>query len=83
MMICGGFSSITGRSVKRTSGEKENRKAPGILSNSSPFWTMGEFGRDRRAMGSRGDSNVIELTREEWEARKRSKMPPPTNVSMR
>ncbi len=54
--------------------EVETRKAAGILSRSSPFWTMGEFARQRRPRGPARAANLIELTREEWEARKRRKM---------
>jgi hypothetical protein len=52
--------------------ELENRKAAGILSKDSPFWAMGELARYRR--GSGDNSNLIKLTREEWEARRRRKM---------
>ena len=50
--------------------ELENRKAAGILSKDSPFWAM----RDRHPQSSGGDSNLIQLTPEEWEARRRRKM---------
>jgi hypothetical protein len=50
--------------------ELENRKAAGILSKDSPFGAM----RDRHPRGSGDNSNLIKLTREEWEARKRRKM---------
>ena len=55
-------------------GEVETRKAAGILSKGSPFWAMGELARYRQPRGSGGNSNLIELTREEWEARRRRKM---------
>jgi len=55
-------------------GEVEARKAAGILSKTSPFWAMGELARYRQPRGSGGKSNLIELTREEWEARRRRKM---------
>ena len=75
MMICGGSSLITGRSVYGSSGEKsEARKAAGRLSKNSPFWTMGELARYRQPRGSGGNSNLIELTREEWEVRRRRKL---------
>jgi hypothetical protein len=54
--------------------EVENRKAAGSLSKNSPFWTMGELARQRQPRGSGGNSNLIELTREEWEAHRRRKM---------
>jgi hypothetical protein len=55
--------------------EVENRKAAGILSKDSPLWTMGNVGRYLHTRGSSGDnSNLVELTREEWEARRRRKM---------
>jgi hypothetical protein len=54
--------------------EVKNRKATGTLSRNSPFWTMGEVARYRQPRGSGGNSNLIELTREEWEAHKRRKM---------
>ena len=49
--------------------ELENRKAAGTLSKDSAFWTMGKVTR-----GTSDGSNLIELTREEWEARRRRKM---------
>ena len=55
-------------------GEVETRKAAGTLSKNSPFWAMGELGRYRQPQNSGGNSNLIELTREEWEARGRRKM---------
>jgi hypothetical protein len=53
--------------------ELENRKAAGILSKDSPFWTIGaaRYGHPR---GSGDNSNLIKLTREEWEARRSRKM---------
>jgi len=54
--------------------ELENRKAAGILSKSSPFWTMGALARYGHPGGSGDNSNLIKLTREEWEARRRRKM---------
>ena len=47
------------------------RNAAGRLSKNSPFWTMGDTGRYLQARGSGDDSNLIELTREEWEAHRR------------
>jgi hypothetical protein len=55
-------------------GEVEARKAAGRLSKNSPFWTMGELARYRQPRGSGGNSNLIELTREEWEVRRRRKL---------
>jgi len=53
--------------------ELENRKAAGILSKDSPFWTVSN--RARYLQPSPADnSNLVELTREEWEARRRRKM---------
>jgi hypothetical protein len=53
--------------------ELENRKAAGILSKGSPFWTVSN--RARYVQPSPADnSNLVELTREEWEARRRRKM---------
>jgi hypothetical protein len=54
--------------------EVEARKAAGTLSRNSPFWTMGQLGRYRQPRGSGCKSNLIELTREEWEARRRRNM---------
>jgi len=54
--------------------ELENRKAAGTLSEDSPFWTMSNVGRHFHTRGSGDNSNLIELTREEWEARRRRKM---------
>ena len=50
--------------------ELESRKAAGALSKDSPFWGM----RNRHPRGSGDNSNLIKLTREEWEARRRRKM---------
>jgi hypothetical protein len=54
--------------------EVENRKAAGTLSEGSPFWTVRNVGRHFHTRGSGDSSNLIELTREEWEARRRRKM---------
>ena len=54
--------------------EVENRKAAGTLSKGSPFWTLGNVGKYLHTRGSSNNSNLIELTREEWEARRRRKM---------
>ena len=54
--------------------ELEGRKAAGILSKDSPFWAMSELGRYRHPRGSGDNSNLIKLTPEEWEARRRRKM---------
>ncbi len=55
-------------------GEVLSRKAAGTLSKNSPFWTIGDAGRRFQARGSDDNSNLIELTREEWEAHRRRKM---------
>ncbi|MGA2646967.1 MAG: hypothetical protein ABSF15_19825 [Candidatus Sulfotelmatobacter sp.] len=55
--------------------EVEARKVAGILSNDSPLWTMSDlapYGQPQHSVG--GQANLIELTREEWEAHKRRKM---------
>jgi hypothetical protein len=54
--------------------ELKNRKAAGTLSKGSPFWMMGELARYHHPRGSDSDSNLISLTPEEWEARRRRKM---------
>jgi hypothetical protein len=54
--------------------ELGSRKAAGILSNDSPFWTMSNLARYLQPQGPAHKSNLIELTREEWEARRRRKM---------
>ena len=54
--------------------ELEARKAAGTLSKASPFWAMGKLARYRYMRTSNGDSNLIQLTPEEWEARRRRKM---------
>ena len=54
--------------------EVEARKAAGILSKNSPFWAMGELAGYRQLRGSGSNSNLIELTREEWEAHRRRKL---------
>ncbi len=52
--------------------EVANRKVAGALSQGSPFWNMGNVGRFLPTRGS-DKSNLIELTHEEWEARRRRK----------
>ncbi|HXY09382.1 MAG TPA: hypothetical protein VEI52_16180 [Terriglobales bacterium] len=47
------------------------RKVAGTLSKGSPFWTIASVGRDFRKPGFVTHANLIELTREEWEARRR------------
>ena len=54
--------------------EVGNRKAAGTLSTGRLFWTIGKIGGYFHTQSSRDNSNVIELTREEWEARRRRKM---------
>lgn len=54
--------------------ELENRKAAGILSKDSPFWTVSNRARYLQPQVPGDNSNLIELTREEWEARRRRKM---------
>ena len=54
--------------------ELETRKAAGILSKDSPFWAMGELPRYPHPRGSGDNSNLIKLTPEEWEARRRRNM---------
>src|SRR5438067_10808993 len=53
--------------------ELENRKAAGTLPKDSPFWTMGNVGGHFHSRGTSDSSNLIELTCEEWQARKRRK----------
>ena len=54
--------------------ELENRKAAGTLSKGSPFWTMSKLARYGHPRGSGDNSNLIKLTPEEWEARRRRKI---------
>ena len=54
--------------------ELENRKAAGTLSKDSPFWTVSNLARYLQPRASSDNSNLIELTREEWEARRRRTM---------
>ena len=54
--------------------ELETRKAAGTLSKDSPFWTISNFARYVQPQGPADSSNLIKLTREEWEARRRRKM---------
>jgi hypothetical protein len=54
--------------------ELETRKAAGILSKDSPFWAMRNVVRQFPPPGLGDNSNLIKLTREEWEARRRRKM---------
>jgi hypothetical protein len=53
--------------------ELENRKAAGIFSKDSPFWTVSNPARYLQPSPA-DNSNLVELTREEWEARRRRKM---------
>jgi hypothetical protein len=54
--------------------ELDNRKAAGTLSKDSPFWAMDVLTRCPHPRGCGDNSNLIELTPEEWEARRRRKM---------
>ena len=54
--------------------ELETRKAAGSLSKDSPFWTVRNVARYLHTQGPADNSNLIKLTREEWEARRRRKM---------
>jgi hypothetical protein len=54
--------------------EVANRKAAGTLSKGSPFWAMEILGSDLRKRGFGNNSNLIVLSREEWEARRRRKL---------
>jgi hypothetical protein len=54
--------------------ELESRKAAGTLSKDSPFWAMDAITRYRHPRSSGSNSNLIQLTPEEWEARRRRKM---------
>jgi hypothetical protein len=54
--------------------ELDTRKAAGILSKASPFWAMTNLAKYVRPQVPDDNSNLIELTREEWEARRRRKM---------
>jgi hypothetical protein len=54
--------------------EVATRKTAGTLSKGSPFWAMEGGGRDFRKGGFGNRSNLIVLTREEWEARRRRKL---------
>jgi hypothetical protein len=54
--------------------EVENRKAAGTLSKNSLFWPISNLARYLQQQGPADNSNLIELTREEWEARRRRKM---------
>ncbi len=54
--------------------ELETRKDAGTLSKDSPFWTMSKLAKYCHTRGSGDNSNLIQLSREEWEARRRRKM---------
>jgi hypothetical protein len=54
--------------------EVANRKAAGTLSKGSPFWTIDSVGRDFRKPSFVKHSNLIQPTREEWEARRRRRL---------
>jgi hypothetical protein len=48
--------------------EVENRKAAGTLSKNSPFWTISNLARYLQQQGPADNSNLIKLSRQEWEA---------------
>ena len=54
--------------------EVASRKAAGTLSKDSPFWAMENIGSDFHRRGFGNYSNLIVLSREEWEARRRRKL---------
>jgi hypothetical protein len=54
--------------------EVHTRKAAGTLSRNSPFWTIDELAKYRQLRSYDDNSNLIELTGEEWEAHRRRKM---------
>jgi len=54
--------------------EVANRKAAGTLSKRSPFWVMESISNDFRKPGFGNSSNLIVVSREEWEARRRRKL---------
>ena len=54
--------------------EVHTRKAAGTLSRNSPFWAIDELARYRQPRNSDDNSNLIQLTREEWDAQRRRKM---------
>jgi hypothetical protein len=54
--------------------EVENRKAAGTLSKDSLFWTVSNLARYIQPRAAVENSNLIQLSREEWEARRRRKM---------
>jgi hypothetical protein len=60
--------------------EVENRKAAGILSEASPFRHMNTNSEQREDRLWFAKSNVIELTPDEWEARKRRNMVRPISA---
>ena len=54
--------------------ELEKRKAAGSLSKNSPFWTIRDLGKHFQTRRPDHHSNLIEPTRDEWEAHRRRKM---------
>jgi hypothetical protein len=54
--------------------EVHTRKAAGTLSRNGSLWALDELARYRPPRNSDDNSNLIELTREEWEAHRRRKM---------
>jgi len=54
--------------------EVASRKAAGTLSKGSPFWAMESIGSDFRKRSFANRSNLIVLSREEWEARRRRRL---------
>jgi len=67
-------SICTIHEIDEQNGKQETRKAASTLSKDSPFWTMSKLARYPHPRGSGDNSNLIKLTREEWEARRRRKM---------
>jgi hypothetical protein len=68
------FVDHRGESLQEFWEEVLTRKAAGTLSKNSPFWAIDELAKYRQLRSSGGNSNLIELTREEWEAHRRRKM---------
>jgi|SRR5215467_7665020 len=54
--------------------ELEKRKAAGTLFKDSPFWSIKNLARYSQPEGAADHCNLIQLTCEEWEARRRRKM---------
>jgi hypothetical protein len=68
------FLNHRGECTREFWEEVATRKAAGTLSKGSRFWVLEGGGCDFSKPGFANRSNLIVVTREEWEARRRRKL---------